>query len=433
MDTGTFDAAQLAALLRESRRRVWVRALLGSADGVGSPFIYAQALVGRAPEGWEVDERRYAPCSFVSALVSSSALAAALKPSGVRKLRLGGLTATLQVREGGFQWTRHPGLARFDRLALRWPSVQYEVPLEGAVSQLPNGFLVGRHGTGSFHTVSSAFNRFFFNDPVDPGNINFSLGKVDVFVIDDRAYFKSVRVGPASVAVVVGGRGLRGCDLELSGSTDRAAMALDGPGRVAFPLATGLASDAWLWLKSEGEWLDYRSLGGWGAYFPPDVKFEEARDPVADLTSLASQGEGPYLEYKVSLPDTSESKRTTFKTVVAFANGGGGRMLFGVSDGQGIVGLEGRLSAARDRLNDLVRDLVDPHPPHRIEQHTHEGKGVLVLVVEPNQGVVYALTVNKNKPEYFVRREGSTFYARPGEIAAILASRVGTIPSMFGA
>jgi predicted HTH transcriptional regulator len=189
---------------------------------------------------------------------------------------------------------------------------------------------------------------------------------------------------------------------------------------------------AWLWLKSGGEWLDYRSLGGWGAYWPSDVEFEQARDPIADITSLASQGEGLHLEYKVSLPDTQAQKRTTFKTVVAFANGGGGRMIFGVTDGRGIAGLEGRLSEARDRLTDLLRDLIDPHPRHRIECLDVDGKGVLALVIEPNDGTLYALTVDKNKPEYFIRREGTTFYARPEELAAIISSNASAVPGLFG-
>jgi hypothetical protein len=155
-------------------------------------------------------------------------------------------------------------------------------------------------------------------------------------VIDDRAYFKRVRVKPASIDVLVGGRELRGCELELSGSSDRATASLRGETRTSFPLWAGLAPDACLWLKAGGDWIDYRSLGGWGAYFPSDVEFEEARDPVTDLTALASQGEGAYLEYKAVLLETTESKRTTFKTVAAFANGGGGRVLFGVSDGHGI-------------------------------------------------------------------------------------------------
>src|SRR5207247_3841483 len=132
----------VAALLHRSRRRVWVRALLGPPEGASAPVIYSQAVAGREPEGWAPEARSYEQCSFVAAIVSTNAVATALRPNAVRKLRLGGVTASLQVKEGGFQWTRHPGLARLDRLALKTPSVHYEVPLEGAASQLPNGFLV---------------------------------------------------------------------------------------------------------------------------------------------------------------------------------------------------------------------------------------------------------------------------------------------------
>ena len=93
------------------------------------------------------------------------------------------------------------------------------------------------------------------------------------------------------------------------------------------------------------------------------------------------------------------------------------------------------MTEARDRLTDLLRDIVDPHPRHRIEQFDVDGKGVLVLVIEPNDGTgtLYALTVDKNKPEYFIRREGTTFYARPEEIAAIVRSSAPAVPHLFGA
>jgi hypothetical protein len=115
---------------------------------------------------------------LVSAVVSSTALAGALNPNGAQQLQLGKLRAALQPKDAPFSWTRHPGRARFDALKLSQPSVQYDVPLEGAVTQVPNGFLVGRRGVSSFHTVSSAFNEFFFNDSADPGNINFTLGRL---------------------------------------------------------------------------------------------------------------------------------------------------------------------------------------------------------------------------------------------------------------
>ena len=34
--------------------------------------------------------------------------------------------------------------------------------------------------------------------------------------------------------------------------------------------------------------------------------------------------------------------------------------------------------------------------------------------------MLYALKLDHNKPEYYVRRDGTTFYARPGELAAVV-------------
>src|SRR5262249_32961089 len=120
-----------------------------------------------------------------------------------------------------------------------------------------------------------------------------------------------------------------------------------------------------------------------------------------------AQGEGQHLEYKCKLPDTRDEKRKVFKTVVAFANGEGGILLFGIADDLQIAGLEDTLKDARARLTDLIRDLVSPSPDVIIDTHRYEGKNILVLHVQPGSVVVHALTLDKNKPEYFVRRDGT--------------------------
>jgi hypothetical protein len=115
-----------------------------------------------------------------------------------------------------------------------------------------------------------------------------------------------------------------------------------------------------------------RGLGGWGGRTSPDVETELPQDPIADLTRLATQGEGPHLEYKQQLPDTREEKRRVFKTVVAFANGHGGTIVFGSGDGGEPIGLTEKPPEARRRLCDLLRDLVTPSPETRISDHRLE-------------------------------------------------------------
>lgn len=182
-------------------------------------------------------------------------------------------------------------------------------------------------------------------------------------------------------------------------------------------------------LSSPGgtQWLDFRSLGGWGAQRSPDIETELPDDPVADLSRLAAQGEGAQLEYKAKLPEAPGEKRTVFKTVAAFTVGEGGTILFGIDDGGGVVGLKGGVAESRRRLNDLVRDLVTPSPKFRIEDHRLDGHVVLVLHVHAGGGILHALTVEKNRPEYYIRRDGTTFYARPEEVVSVV--RQGLQPS----
>jgi ATP-dependent DNA helicase RecG len=141
---------------------------------------------------------------------------------------------------------------------------------------------------------------------------------------------------------------------------------------------------------------------------------------VAELTGLAAQGEGANLEYKEKLPDTKPEKRTVFKTVVAFANGDGGIVLFGVRDDGEIKRLDGDLAEQRRRLVDLIRSLITPAPRVRVRQQELDGRAVLIAEVPPGDATLHALVPDANKPEYYVRRDGTTYYATPDEVTAIV-------------
>jgi hypothetical protein len=72
-------------------------------------------------------------------------------------------------------------------------------------------------------------------------------------------------------------------------------------------------------------------------------------------------------------------------------------MLFGVNDDGAITGLDGDLAEQRRRL-----------------------RTVLIAEVSPSDGTLYALVIDANKSEYYVRRDATTFYARPEELAEIV-------------
>jgi len=247
-----------------------------------------------------------------------------------------------------------------------------------------------------------------------------SFGEVSVRFVDQRARIRRVRIRAASLDVWIGGRSLESCRLELNGVEYRQVIEVSKSSRITFPLPEGLPSDAWLWLKSGTEWLDYRALNHWGNYRSADVEERLPRDLGAEIGRLATQGEGQHIEYKTKIPGNTAEKRHVFKTVVAFANGEGGVLLFGIGDGGETIGLTETLQDARARLTDLLRDLVTPSPQTVIDTHRYEGRNILLLRVQPGAGIVHALTIEKNKPEYYVRRDGTTFFARPDEIAAIV-------------
>lgn len=420
MEQGTISFDNLRRELRNRRGRSWIRAVIGRPVNGVAPLLHALVVVGHRPQGWTEGTWTYQECSFISTCQSNARLASALDPERDASLIPGPARIVLVPVGGDASWVRKPSLALYDELTLPWPSVSYNINLGNRDSAFPpSGYLVGEGDAPSFPTFGAAYNAFYHGNFVVSGSNNPQLGQVFVRFIDGRARIGRVRIRPTSLEVWVGGRDLRGTRLELNGAEDRASVELGKAGRISLPLATGLPSDAWLWLKAGTEWRDFRALSWEGARIQ-NVESELPRDPIAELSILAAQGEGPHLEYKEKLPESRDEKRNVFKTVVAFANGDGGTMLFGVSDGGELLGINEKLPEARRRLNDLIRDLVDPSPRVRIEAHSLDGRNILVLEVSASGSVLHALTLNQNKPEYYVRRDGTTFYARPDELVTVV-------------
>lgn len=416
-------------LRHETNRQIAVmRAVLGP-DG---RLLAATVVVG--PNPLSRVERRwiYKWVRFVSGTIAARRLASVFSAGESKDLEFAGEKISVQFTPGNFMRESRPSLAQYDKLSLAWPSVTYKPHLANQPNVYIPGYLVGLREAPSFPTFGAAFNAFMYDDYSVSGTGNPELGEVSVRFVDQRARIYRVRIRAASVDVWVGGTSLDECYLELNGVEHRQVIQIGKPRRVSFPLPQGLPSDAWLWLKDGPEWLDYRALNGWGNYRSADVEDQLPRDLGAEISRLAAQGEGQHIEYKAKLPETRDEKRHVFKTAVAFACGEGGTILFGIGDGGKIIGLTGTLQDARARLTDLLRDLITPPPETVIESHRHEGKNILLLRVQPGAGIIYALTIDKNKPEYYVRRDGTTFFAQPEEIAAIVRRGEPTRPSWLG-
>jgi predicted HTH transcriptional regulator len=146
------------------------------------------------------------------------------------------------------------------------------------------------------------------------------------------------------------------------------------------------------------------------------------------------------VEFKRQLPGNSdESKRTVFKTVAAFANGHGGSIVFGVEKDEATVcGLEeADLITARDRLAQLARSIVTPAPDTEVRQYGHDGKTLFVLAVSRGADPPYGITLpgrQNRSAEFYVRRDATTFLARPEEIenAVLAAAPLPEVTAMWG-
>lgn len=108
------------------------------------------------------------------------------------------------------------------------------------------------------------------------------------------------------------------------------------------------------------------------------------------IQALLSSSEGKTLEFKRDL----SSPKPLLKTLVAFANSAGGRVVIGVTDDKQIIGVGDSLEE-EERLCNLVADSIAPRLVPNIEMVTAEGKTLLIAEV----------FLSNSRP-HFLRAEG---------------------------
>ena len=105
--------------------------------------------------------------------------------------------------------------------------------------------------------------------------------------------------------------------------------------------------------------------------------------------------ESKNVEYKITLPDKSEKY---MKTIVAFANTQGGKLIVGIDDKtHEIVGVENEiLFQVMDGIANAVSDSCMPQIIPDIEPQTVDGKTVIVVSVEAGKNRPYAAHCRRN-------------------------------------
>lgn len=124
-----------------------------------------------------------------------------------------------------------------------------------------------------------------------------------------------------------------------------------------------------------------------------------------------ARGESATLEFKLTLPKDTE-KFT--RTVIAFANCQGGRIIFGIDDhSHCIVGIEAdEVFPMMDAIANAISDSCTPQIIPNIEPQTIDGKNVIVVNVRPQYNRPYYLS-GKGRDKGTYVRVGAT--SRPAD------------------
>jgi ATP-dependent DNA helicase RecG len=94
------------------------------------------------------------------------------------------------------------------------------------------------------------------------------------------------------------------------------------------------------------------------------------------IEQLLSEAENKTLEFKRDL----SSPKPLLKTLIAFANTAGGRLIVGVGDDKTVIGFEKPLDE-EERLANMIADSIAPRLVPNIEMVTVRGKTLLVVEV----------------------------------------------------
>lgn len=316
----------------------------------------------------------------------------------------------------------HASLSLHAIAPLEWPFAQYQLSpqaVQGDPTQLPAGrFLVCRNDAPSFRSVGFAVNEFLLGLSDDRG---YGLPLL-VRIARTDAWIQHVHLTPTSMRVEIAGDSIRGCRVELLADGDQhQGHAVGAGGMVIIPLPQGLPLRSQLLLSRDGEWRDDRFLDPAHRVGRSDFS-SESGDRTADLEVMLSAGEGQAVEFKGRIPHDPSSRRSSMKTVAAFANGEGGTLMFGVdADDAKVVGIQDPAQAS-DTVSALVRSWVTPVPDYGLEIVQVQSVAIVMLTVAAGKETPYGIRMN-GEVRYFVRRGATTFPAEPHEVRAAVVAR----------
>lgn len=363
----------------------------------------------------------YGGVVFIETALTAERLARWLKKG---RARVGQLLFTVPKAQEHVSWSRHPSRAAHGPIDLCWPIKQYSLySPESPNTQSAAGFLIA-DGLPTFTQFEEAATYYLYADARARAQaLPSGLGVVRV--ADTRGYIDRIHVGAASLTLSLLGDQIVGARCELLGGSARQEKVIGKSRRIRIPLPDGLSADRMLMLSAGRDWLDYRFLSRRTQFEDrSDISFDPP-DLSTQVALLAQAGEGPTVEYKSVLPTDRSHKEKFAETVVAFANTGGGTIIFGIApDGPEetkVVGLA-PFHEPLDHLARILRDRVSPDP--RVQMTACQvGEKDLVAVFVPTAADPF-FAVNTAPPQFYVRRGANNFPATLSEIKELAQSAV---------
>ena len=137
---------------------------------------------------------------------------------------------------------------------------------------------------------------------------------------------------------------------------------------------------------------------------------------------LLQQPEGKTLEFKRDL----SSPRNVLKTLVAFANSAGGRLVIGVDDDRTLLGVTDPLDA-EERLCNLIADSISPRLIPNVELLSLENRTLLVIEVFPSSARPHYLSSQGVENGTYIRLGSSNRQAGPDWIAEMHRLALGQV------
>ena len=139
-------------------------------------------------------------------------------------------------------------------------------------------------------------------------------------------------------------------------------------------------------------------------------------------TPLWQQPEGKQLEFKRDL----SSPQNVLKTLVAFANSAGGRLVIGVDDARQVVGVADPL-AEEERICNLIADAIAPRLLPNVELMSVGDATVLVVEVFPSGARPHYLVKQGSEQGVYLRLGSSNRQAGPDWIAQTRRTAAGLV------